>query len=79
MVILRMGWLCRAEYEMGHHVSIAKQAGGKQAGLSSDEIRARLLDLIFTDGQYTLVSMALNSCGVQLEDGFEGFPDGVTG
>jgi hypothetical protein len=37
----------------------------------------QLLDLIFTAGQYTLVSMALNSCGVQLEEGFEGFPDSV--
>lgn len=114
MVILRMGWLCGAEYEWGHHVAI-----GKQVGLNSDEIRRvaagpdasgwdpfeaallravdelhadsfisdptwkalaeryntkQLLDLIFTAGQYTLVSMALNCCGVQLEDGFEGFP-----
>lgn len=37
----------------------------------------QLLDLIFMAGQYRLVSMALNSCGVQLEDGFEGFPDEV--
>src|ERR1700693_6287938 len=34
MVILRMGWLCRAEYEWGHHVAI-----GKQAGLSSEDVR----------------------------------------
>lgn len=119
MAILRMGWLCRAEYEWGHHVAI-----GKQAGLSADEIRRvaegpdasgwdpfeaallravdelhtdsfigdstwkalagrydtqQLLDLIFTAGQYTMVSMALNSCGVQLEEGFEGFPDEVEG
>jgi hypothetical protein len=33
----------------------------------------QLLDLIFTAGQYTLVSFALNCCGVQLEEGFEGF------
>jgi 4-carboxymuconolactone decarboxylase len=119
IVILRMGWLCRAEYEWGHHVAI-----GKQAGLSSDDIRRvaagpdasgwdpfeaallravdelhgdsfigdstwktlaarynteQLLDLIFTAGQYTLVSMALNSCGVQLEEGFERFPDEAEG
>ncbi|HEV2690105.1 MAG TPA: hypothetical protein VGV35_16210 [Bryobacteraceae bacterium] len=93
---------------------------GKQAGLSSDEIRRvaagpdaagwdpfdaallravdelhadsciggstwktlaerysteQLLDLIFTAGQYTTVSMALNSCGVQLEESYERFPD----
>ena|ERR1700693_6235518 len=119
MVILRMGWLCRAEYEWGHHVAIGKQAGlGSEdilrvaAGPDApgwdtfeaallravDELHAdsfvsdstwkalagrysteQLLDLIFTAGQYTLVSMALNSCGVQLEEGFEGFPDEVEG
>ena len=113
IAILRMGWLCRAEYEWGHHVAI-----GKQAGLSDDDIKRivegpdaagldpfeatllravdelhantfisdptwkslaerystqQLMDLLFTAGQYKLVSMALNSLGVQLEDGFEGF------
>ena len=33
IAILRMGWLCRAQYEWGHHVAI-----GKQAGLSGDDI-----------------------------------------
>lgn len=115
IVILRMGWLCRARYEWGHHVAI-----GKQAGLSADDIRRiaagpdapgwdafeatllravdelntdtfisdatwkalaarysmeQMLDLVFTAGQYKMVSMALNSTGVQLEEGFEGFPD----
>ena len=32
------------------------------------------MDLVFTVGQYNLVSMALNTLGVQLEDGAEGFP-----
>lgn len=35
----------------------------------------QLLDLVFTVGQYTLVSMALNSAGVPLDDGVPGFPD----
>jgi 4-carboxymuconolactone decarboxylase len=34
-----------------------------------------LLDLIFAVGQYTLVSMALNSLGVQLEPGTPGFKE----
>src|SRR5688500_13939072 len=34
IAILRMGWLCRAEYEWGHHVVI-----GKQAGLSDKDIK----------------------------------------
>jgi alkylhydroperoxidase family enzyme len=113
IVILRAGWLCRAEYEWGHHVAI-----GREIGLSEEEIQRiskgpgvsgwnqfeatllqavdelhdntfisdstwkilaerytteQLIDLIFTVGQYHMVSMALNSLGVQLEDGFQGF------
>jgi len=33
-----------------------------------------LMDLVFAVGQYTLVSMALNSLGVQLEEGAARFP-----
>ena len=35
-----------------------------------------MVDLIFTVGQYNLVSMALNSLGVQLDEGVSGFPKG---
>ena len=115
IAILRVGWLCGARYEWGHHVAI-----GKQAGLNADEIlritagadapgwdafeaallRAvdelhadsfvsdatwkvlaerysteQILDFLFTVGQYKLVSMVLNSAGIQLEEGFEGFPN----
>jgi 4-carboxymuconolactone decarboxylase len=34
----------------------------------------QLMDLVLTVGQYTLVSMFLNSAGVQLEPGFSGLP-----
>ncbi len=34
----------------------------------------QLMDAVFTVGQYTLVSMALNSFGVQLDSGVPGFP-----
>lgn len=34
LAILRMGWLCRADYEWGHHVAI-----GKDAGLTEAEIQ----------------------------------------
>ena len=114
LLILRVGWLCRSEYEWAQHVVI-----GKRAGLDADEIlriplgpdapgwhpfdalllRAadelcsdaflsdatwaglaerydtrQLIDVVFTVGQYNLVSMALNTLGVQLEPGVEGFP-----
>ena len=34
----------------------------------------QLMDAVFTVGQYTMVSMFLNSAGVQLEPGFTGLP-----
>ena len=34
LAILRMGWLCQAEYEWGHHVAI-----GTEAGLTDTEIQ----------------------------------------
>jgi alkylhydroperoxidase family enzyme len=51
---------------------ITEQTWSALAQRWSDE---QLLDLIFTVGQYTLVSMALNSVGVPLDDGVPGFPD----
>jgi len=34
----------------------------------------QVMDLVFTVGQYTMLAMALNSFGVQLEPGTPGFP-----
>ncbi|HEU5085257.1 MAG TPA: carboxymuconolactone decarboxylase family protein [Acidimicrobiales bacterium] len=45
------------------------------AALSQRWSEEQLLDLLFTVGQYTLVSMALNSLGVPLDEGVPGFPD----
>jgi 4-carboxymuconolactone decarboxylase len=39
------------------------------AGLAERYSAEQMLDVIFTVGNYHLVSMALNSCGVQLDDG----------
>jgi alkylhydroperoxidase family enzyme len=44
------------------------------AELSARYDTQQLMDVVFTVGQYTLVSMALNSCGVQLDEGIPGFP-----
>ena len=113
LVILRVGWLCRCEYEWGQHVLIGRRAGlsdeemtriksGAEAdgwneldawlvraadelhseafisdstwqALSAQLSQQQLLDLIFTVGQYNLVAMALNSLGVQLDEGIPGF------
>ena len=114
ILILRIGWLCRSEYEWGQHVAIGKtcgltdddlvriQEGPGAEGLdpidalllqATDELHAdaviseqtwrrlaerydtrQLMDLIFTVGQYNLVSMALNTLGVPLDAGLRGFP-----
>ena len=44
------------------------------AALTATWSQQQLMDLVFTVGQYTLVSMALNTFGVQLEDSTERFP-----
>jgi alkylhydroperoxidase family enzyme len=114
LVILRVGWVCRSEYEWGQHVVIAKQCGlgddeierigegpdapgwserdqallraadelvgdhfiadATWAALARDWSTEQIVDLVFAVGQYTLVSMALNSFGVQLDAGVAGFP-----
>ncbi len=116
LVILRIGWLCRSEYEWTQHVGIGKLCGlddediariaegPNAAGLDPfdavllravDELREdafvsdatwkslserynhqQIIDLIFAVGQYQLVSMALNSLGVQLESDVERLPEG---
>lgn len=113
LLILRIGYLCRSDYEWGQHVRIARAAGMSDAeirttqtgpdtpGLSeldrlllraADELHAdahigdvtwdglsqllttqQLMDVVFTVGQYNLVSMALNSFGVQAEEGLPGW------
>lgn len=108
MAMLRMGWLCQAEYEWAQHARIAHDnvgmseeeihriaEGADAEGWSdidravirmADELRydamisdatwatltetyteQQVTDLLFTAAQYQLVSMALNSLGVQLD------------
>ena len=116
ILILRIGWLCRSEYEFGQHTLV-----GKAVGLTSEEItritegpdapgwdpfdatllravdelhadafigdatwnalsnrynETQLMDLVLTVGDYNMISMYLNTVGVQLEQGKFGFPKG---
>lgn len=113
IAILRIGWLCKAEYEWGQHVIIGLRDGLTNAEIerikdgpdaegwgeldqailnATDELHddafitdetwqvlskhyspQQIMDLVFTVGQYNLVSMALNTLGVQLDDGIDGF------
>ncbi len=114
ILILRIGWLCKSEYEWAQHVRIGKTVGLTDADIqhimdgpdakgvsdhdrlllqATDELhkdafisdatwnalsktysKEQMMDLVFAVGEYNLVSMALNSFGVQLDDGLEGFP-----
>jgi 4-carboxymuconolactone decarboxylase len=112
LLIIRIGVLCRSEYEWAAHVPAGRRAGLSEAeiqrivdgpGAGGDQIdlllravdelhrdavisdstwRAlaavfdtrQLLDILITTGGYRMVSMALNTFGVQLEPGAERFP-----
>ncbi|MGE3772268.1 MAG: carboxymuconolactone decarboxylase family protein [Gammaproteobacteria bacterium] len=107
LLILRIGWLCRAPYEWTQHVQIALRAGitaeeieriaagpdapgwrAHEAALlrAADELHRdacigdatwctlaetygteQLMDVVFTVGQYRLVSTALNTFGVEID------------
>ncbi len=109
ILILRIGWLCKSEYEWAQHSRLAKEAGmtdeeilritkGAEAqgwtpieaallratdelhkdafisdatwdALTKEYDEKNMMDLVFTVGDYNMVSMALNSFGVQLDEG----------
>ncbi len=113
ILILRIGWLCQAEYEWAQHVVIGKRAGLTEAEIdriaegpdaagwdpfdaalirATDELHRdarisdatwaalgerystqQLMDVVFTVGNYNLVSMALKTMGVELDEGLVGF------
>lgn len=47
--------------------------------LSTEYDTRQMLDLVFAVGQYRLVSMVLNTLGVPLDEGLDGFPEGSRG
>ncbi|MBT4160194.1 MAG: carboxymuconolactone decarboxylase family protein [Gammaproteobacteria bacterium] len=44
-------------------------------GLAAEYGVHQIMDMVFTVGEYNMVSMALNTFGVQLDSGIPGFPD----
>jgi alkylhydroperoxidase family enzyme len=113
LLIMRIGLLCRSEYEWAAHAPGGRRAGMTEADVqrivsgpdtpgdpvdtallrSVDELHQddmvsdatwkalsasfetkQLLDVLITTGGYRMVSMALNTFGVQLEPGAERFP-----
>lgn len=116
LAILRVGWLCRSDYEWGQHVPIGRRAGltdeeiaripqgpaapawselDRTVLAATDELHAdaciadatwarlaeeydekQLIELVMCVGQYHLVSFALNTFGVQREEGVVELPEG---
>jgi alkylhydroperoxidase family enzyme len=113
LLIVRIGVLCRSEYEWAAHAPALRRAGLSDADMQRvvdgpgaggdpvdnallravDELHRdnvvsdatwrelaavfdakQLLDILITTGGYRMVSMALNTFGVQLEPGAERFP-----
>jgi alkylhydroperoxidase family enzyme len=113
LLIIRIGVLCRSEYEWAAHAPAGRRAGLSDADMQRivdgpgsggdpvdnallravDELHRdsvvsdatwrelsavfdakQLLDIMITTGGYRMVSMALNTFGVQLEPGAERFP-----
>jgi alkylhydroperoxidase family enzyme len=65
--------LLRAADEL-HNDAIISEATWNTLSQRYDE--KQMMDVVFTVGQYNMVSWALNSFGVQLEEGVPGFPEG---
>lgn len=114
LAILRISWLCQAEYVWSRHAIIGKREGLTDHEIyriahesSSDAWRSfeatllravnelhedafisdttwnalakhysiqQLMDFILFVGEYTMISMMVNSLGDQLDDGVTGFP-----
>ncbi|HYM02842.1 MAG TPA: hypothetical protein VET85_07840, partial [Stellaceae bacterium] len=62
--------LLRAVDELHADACIADETW---AALGQHLDTAQLMDLVFTVGNYTTVSMALNTFGVRLDEGIKGF------
>lgn len=67
-------YLLRAATELHRRSAISERTWAFLKARYSDQ---QMIDLIFTVGQYRMVSMALRSIGVELDEGLEPFPEDV--
>lgn len=114
LLAMRAAWNCQSEFEWGHHLEYALEAGLSREQIAriplgptaegwsanertlleaADELHARqhvsdevwaklaaeysdkqLVEILFVVGQYTMLSMFVNSSGVALEPGYEPLP-----
>ena len=62
--------LLKATDELHSDAHVSDETWSRLSEFFSKE---QLMDIVFTVGQYNLVSMALNSFGVQLDEGLPGW------
>ena len=62
--------LLKATDELHSDAHVSDETWSRLSEFFSTE---QLMDIVFTVGQYNLVSMALNSFGVQLDEGLPGW------
>ncbi len=114
LLALRVAWNCQSEFEWGHHVDYALDAGLSREEIAriplgasvpgwsaiertllkaADELHERqhvsnevwsklaaeyeekqLIEILFVVGEYTMLSMVVNSSGVELESGYDRLP-----
>ena len=67
-------YLLRAATELHRRSAISERTWAFLKARYTDQ---QMIDLIFTVGQYRMVSMALRSIGVELDEGLEPFPEDV--
>lgn len=67
-------YLLRAATELHRNSAISERTWAFLKARYTDQ---QMIDLIFTVGQYRMVSMALRSIGVELDEGLEPFPEDV--
>ncbi len=67
-------YLLRAATELHRRSAVSERTWAFLKARYSDQ---QMIDLIFTVGQYRMVSMALRSIGVELDEGLERFPEDV--
>ena len=118
LLAMRAAWNCQSDFEWGHHLEYALEAGFSREEIAripigpsakewsdseralleaADELHARqnvsdevwrkldgfysdkqLVEILFVVGQYTMLSMFVNSSGVELEPGYEPLPSAGT-
>jgi len=114
LLIMRTGYLVKAEYEWAHHDPIAREAGLTSADIAritkgpsapewneeyrsvlqaADELRRetfisdatwktlakyyskeQMIEIVYTVGAYAMTGVAINSLGIQVEDGYPRMP-----